>query len=57
MYTIISGNTIGCVKTVKECGSMYTIDDEQFKACVDTPDKCNIYWYVAYNWTGTKLCI
>ena len=57
MYTTIVGNTVGCVKTLEECGDMYKIDDKKFKACVDTPDKCNMYWYKAYNWTGTNLCI
>ena len=57
MYTTIVGNTIGCVKTLEECGDMYKIDDKTFKACVDTPDRCDIYWYKAYNWTGTNECI
>ena len=57
MYTTIIGSVVGCVKTLEECGSMYKIDDKKFKACVDTPDKCNMYWYKAYNWTGTNMCI
>ena len=56
-YTFIVGNTVGCVKTLKECDNMYTLDEKNLKACVDTPDKCGIYWRKSYNWTGTNECI
>lgn len=36
---------------------MYVIDNENTKLCVDTPDKCGIIWWKAYNWTGQNECI
>ena len=51
-YTTVIGKTFGCVRSREDCGSMYVIDNENTKLCVDTPSKCNIIWWKSYNWTG-----